>query len=223
MSKRRLPDFDLARNVTPERNVSEQYLAKFPDQLGRLLAKLPKKARERAIQSLNPRDVMLANYSIEERMTGPTLQPNDEIVVVTFDGTSMEDTTIISLRIGMLDERITGVLELWLEAFYKMHATNDLRIGHVEPDGSAKLNVYRQLNELDEAIDLYISKHEDDPHGDEDGPHPEPEQQVEELKDFLWGFFEEAAGPAGFQNGNNISLYHSTPKITIRCDVNAND
>ena len=227
---RKLPNFpnfskeDESLENLNAQNVFEQFLAKYPDQLGAILARCTPKVRSQAIKSLDSKDVVSAQIPISEMMTGKPLKLFDEITIIKMEGgETAHEVEYITLRASTLDERIFEVLSLWLEDFYKNHPDQHSRESYIELDGSARLEEDSCMSALQDHIETYVAnlaieKDTEEEDGEEDDEEDE-EDKIENITELFRSFLSDVSESNGYGNRDKINLCRPTPKITIRYEA----
>lgn len=232
MSKKRkvpdLPSFakdEESLEVRSAQAIFEQFLQKYPEQLGTILLRCPPKTRSIAIESLPLKDVVSAKIPISKMMEHTKLEMMDEFTVLKLEqGESTDELEYFTVRAASIDDRICGVLSLWLEDFYKNHPDEEARTGCVERDGSATLNVCYDMECLRDFIGQYVEdsfemkgaiEKEEEDISDSDLEN-DADEEIEAVTQLIREFLEDGAGPPDFGNSDKIRLYQPVPKITIR-------
>lgn len=225
---RKLPNFKNEEDNTLEtlaaRSVFQQYLAKFPDQLGPILAMCPPKARSDAIKSLSLRDVSCVKIPIEDIMKGPPLGLFDEIRVVVTSNEDPTDARLDIIRAAAMDERLKGVLSLWLEDFYKTYPDADSRNGNIERDGSAILSLDSSMAALQDFIERYVADGIAENQNDEDNDGLSDDSgflafddEVEHIEEEFRNVFSSISSMGEIDvSSKKIGLFRPVSKITVR-------
>lgn len=226
-------------------SVFQQFLEKFPRQLGSILNRAcNSKARYQAIKSLSTRDVTNVRQSITERMVGPLLAPDDHISILHMHDKDTYDecVTYRTVAVHTIDNDVVGVLTLWLEDFYKRVQQKMLddpngswRVEWFEHDGTPKLELEGDLHDnLEDFIDSHVEnviadKYAEAEHGgrpneesengfgdsDDDSDVPDYETKTEEVRESLEEFL--CLVPAKKPvDLERLRIYRPMPKITIR-------
>lgn len=168
------------------RNVVEQYLTQRPERLMSILARLPKKTRNQAIDTIHMKYFLRRT----EPYTSSTLTDpwghdmnaknrlfNHDIVALLGFHDSAADMDYALVRVDEMPENVGLVLSAWYNWWCEIHNTPDKRQNASEHDGSATLATDSELDALSDAIDTRVEEmagehedgegHEDD--DDEDG------------------------------------------------------
>lgn len=238
-SERKLPKFNQEdhslENLTAQ-SIVQQYLCKFPDQLGGILSTCPPKVRSKAIASLHMRDVASVKIPVEDMMKGSPIGTYDEIRFVAYDNDDCPDYVKFDIIwAATMDERVRGVLNLWLEDFYKKYPDPESRAGYVERDGSAILDLDSGLGGIQDYVERYVEDvladkyaaaeyggHPDDENGvydngyDDDSEAPDFDDEVERIIQEFRSAFDSIPVVGQFDViSKKVGLFRPVPKITI--------
>ena len=235
-SERKLPNFnqeDHSLENLATQDLVYQYLCKFPDHLGGILSTCPPKVRSKAIASLHMRDVASVKIPIEDMMKGSPIGTYDEIRFVAYDNDDCPDYVKFDIIwAATMDERVRGVLNLWLEDFYKKYPDPESRAGYVERDGSAILDLDSGLGGIQDYVERYVEDvcadryaaaeyggHPDDENDngyDDDSEAPDFDDEVERIIQEFRNVFD-SLPVVGESNvvSKKVGLFRPVPKITI--------
>jgi hypothetical protein len=239
-SARKLPKFtkedDTLENLSAQ-SVVQQYLCKFPNQLGAILSTCPPKVRSEAIASLEMRDVASVKIPVEDMMKGAPIGTFDEIRFVAYSNEESPDYVKFDVvRAATIDERVREVLNLWLEDFYKKHPDPESRSGLVERDGSAILDMDSSLSGIQDCVERYVEEvcadkyaaaeyggYPDDVNNgndngddDDDSEAPDFADEVERIMQEFREMFNSIPTIGEFDViSKKVGLFRPVPKITV--------
>lgn len=222
--RRKLPKFEDVKDETlanrAAQSVCEQYIFKFPEQVGALAVQHGRETVNAVAKSLHSATGGDAISSLTQSMQsrrdqGHVLDPWDTISVVSvdFNPNLTRDALLHEVvQVSHINEHVVSVFEEWLRHHYSRTRVDSLGPDEIENNGSALLIEDDSMSTLED----YIQRVAKDVSGqDEDG------RVVQDNVDSIERMVEEFLDDPGADHlvrlpDDPVQIYQRVPKITIR-------
>lgn len=198
------------------RSVVEQYLEKYPERIGHLIARMELHKRSQVMQHIPSKEMLrpVAMYSYQ-------LIPDDTIAILHFHD-SAADMDYALLKVSELPDFMSSVLGYWLEDWTGSYNTADKRTNHVEHDGSATLALDAEIDELSDAIERHVVVLQEtfEQEGEENEESEEEfdfDSKIEEVTDDIQQWLGGSEW-VKVEPKESFRLFMRAPKLTIRFD-----